>query len=69
MVQRRDRESDRDEEKVRERGNEREWCKMRVREKNWCNSKALAQRTDCRRAMGDTREELLLHRESEWSYR
>ena len=29
MVERRDRESDRNEEKVRERGNEREWCKMR----------------------------------------
>ena len=34
---------------------------MRIREKNWCNSKALAQRTDCRRAMVDIREESLLH--------
>ena len=42
---------------------------MRIREKNWHNSKALAQRTDCRGAMVDTKKKLLLHRESEWSDR
>ena len=38
-------------------------------EKYWCNSKALGQRTECRRAMVDTKKELLLRRESEWSDR
>ena len=31
--------------------------------------KALGQRTDCRGAMVDTKKELLLRRESEWSDR
>ena len=36
-----------------------------LREVYWRNLIALGQRTDCRRAMVDTRKELLLHRESE----
>ena len=55
---------------------EREWEKERERvmqnedkRKELAQLKALGQRTDCRRAMVDTREELLLHRESEWSDR
>ena len=38
-------------------------------DKYWRNSKALGQRTDCRRAMVDTRKESLLRKESEWSDR